>query len=168
MALFKDGQFVVDLWRTIREGEDAPPAGRIILPLDWWMAERAAFEGSNAPLGVRIEPGASIDELFPDLQRFSVIALAFPKFQDGRNFSLAKMLRQRHGYQGELRAVGEVLFDQLQAMARVGFDAFEINDPATERALRDGRRFSLSHFYQPSLGPEQDSGARSWTRLSIS
>lgn len=164
MALYKNGAFVADPWREIFEGQDAPPAGHVILPLDWWLAERAAFEGSNAPLGIRIDPGTPIEALLSDLPRLSLIALVFPKFQDGRNFSLARLLRERHKFSGELRAVGEVLLDQIQAMARCGFDAFDIADPATQRALREGRRFGMAHFYQPSLGRETPSGSRPWTR----
>lgn len=166
MALYKNGAFTSDPWRAILEGQDAPPAGHVILPLDWWLAEREAFEGSNAPLGIRVDPGTPIEALLPDLNRFSVIALVFPKFQDGRNFSLARLLRERHKFAGELRAVGEVLLDQVQAMARCGFDAFEITDPSTERVLREGRRFGVSHFYQPSLGRDLPAGTRPWTRQS--
>lgn len=166
MALYKNGGFTPDPWRAIVEGQDAPPAGHVILPFDWWLAERAAFEGSNAPLGISVDPGTPIAALLPDLARFSLIALVFPKFQDGRNFSLARLLRGRYGFSGELRAVGEVLLDQIQAMERCGFDAFEITDPFTERALREGRRVGVSHFYQPSLGRDVRVGTRPWARRS--
>jgi uncharacterized protein (DUF934 family) len=152
MPLYKDGAFIDDPWRFVAEGEEVPPSGRAILPLDWWLAERGAFEGSNVALGLRVEPGAPIDAWVGDLRRFSLIALPFPKFQDGRNFSLARLLRERYGFHGELRAVGDVLLDQMQAMARCGFDAFDISDPATLRALREGRKFGLSHFYQAPFG----------------
>src|ERR1700761_1594926 len=102
MALYKNGAFVDDAWRSIAEGEDVPPSGRVILPLDWWMAERGAFEGSNVALGVRVDPGADLAPVLADLDRFSLIALSFPKFTDGRHFSTARLLRERHGYKGEL------------------------------------------------------------------
>ena len=164
MALYKNGAFVADTWRYIVEGEEAPPAGRVILPLDWWRTERPAFEGSHVALGVRVEPGATLDDLIEDLPRFALIALSFPKFQDGRNFSLARLLRERGGFRGELRAVGDVLLDQIQAMARCGFDAFEITDPATERALREGRLPGLTHFYQNSAGSGSQGSIRPWAR----
>ena len=163
MPLYKNGAFTNDPWRYVAEGEDVPPSGRVILSLDWWRAERAAFEGSNVALGVRVEPGTPLSELIDDLPRFSLIALAFPKFQDGRNFSLARLLRERCGFKGEIRAIGEVFLDQIQAMARCGFDAFEITDPATQTALREGRPFALWHFYQASTrsgGPDSSSLAR--------
>lgn len=162
--LYKNGAFVEDRWTNIATGEGVPPAGHIILPLDWWQAERDAFAGSNVPLGLRIEPGTTLDCFADDVQRFSLIALAFPKFQDGRAYSMAQLLRERLGFTGELRAVGDVLFDELQLMARCGFDAFEISDPATLRLLREGRRDTLEHFYQPATGREVPAGTRPWLR----
>ena len=142
----------------------APAAGHVIFPLDWWLAERQAFDGSNVALGLRIDPDVKLDEIAPDIQRFALIVLTFPKFGDGRAFSLATLLRERHGYEGELRAAGEVLLDQIQPMLRCGFDAFEISDPVTEKHLRAGRVPGVAHFYQPGRGSETKAGARPWTR----
>ena len=164
MALYKDGRFQADPWRPIKEGEAAPAAGHVIFPLDWWLAERGSYAGAAPPLGLRIEPGVSIAAFEADLPRFALIALDFPKFADGRAFSTARLLRDRHGFAGELRAVGEVLFDQLLPMRRCGFDAFEIADPATEAALREGHAEPITHYYQPGRGPEAPAGARPWLR----
>ena len=111
-----------------------------------------------------VEPGTPIEEFIGDLHRFELVALTFPKFQDGRPFSMAQLLRTRHRFTGEIRARGEVLLDELQAMLRCGFNAFEITDPATERALREGAIPQLSEFYQPALGPEVPAGTRPWAR----
>ncbi len=163
MALFKNGAFVEDRWRDLPDGEAAPVSGHVVFPFDWWLEERGAFEGSNVPLGIRVEPGANLDAIAADLKRFSLIALAFPKFGDGRAFSLARLLRDRHGFKGELRAVGDVLADQIQLMSRCGFDAFEISDPNTEKVLREGRVPGVAHFYQPKDRP----GAKPlWERAS--
>jgi uncharacterized protein (DUF934 family) len=163
-ALFKDGEFVEDTWRFVRDGEDVPPSGHVIVSLDWWLAQRGAFEGSHVAMGVRIEPGVKIETYADDIPRFSLIALTFPKFQDGRNFSTAQLLRARYGFKGELRAVGDVLLDQLQMMRRCGFDSFEISDAATLAELRAGKARALSRFYQPSLAPEAPAGPRPWLR----
>jgi uncharacterized protein (DUF934 family) len=154
MALFKNGAFVEDPWRAIAEGEDVPPSGHVVLPLDWWLAERDAFDGSNVAIGVRLEPGSDFEPLLADLGRLSLIVLSFPKFTDGRHFSTARLLRERYGYRGEMRAVGDVLYDQLQAMARCGFDAFEISDPSTLKALREGHPFALTRFYQTPVADD--------------
>jgi phosphoadenosine phosphosulfate reductase len=164
MALWKNGAFVGDTWRTIAEGEDIPPAGHVIVPLDWWLQEREAFKDSNAPFGVRVEPGVDIEAYAGDLNRFAVIALAFPKFNDGRAFSTARLLRQRFGYRGELRAVGDVLADQMQMMERCGIDAFDISDPMTERLLRERGAPAYSRFYQPGDGAESAADTRPWAR----
>jgi phosphoadenosine phosphosulfate reductase len=165
MALYKNGAFVEDRWRHLPEGEAGPVSGHVIFPLDWWKEERGAFEGSHVPLGLRVEPGADLAEIAGDIGRFSVIALVFPKFGDGRAFSLGRLLRERYGYKGEMRAVGEVLSDQIQLMQRCGFDAFEVTDPVTERALREGRVPGVAHFYQPSDNTRAAVAARPWTRV---
>ena len=164
MTLYKNGSFIDDTWRTIAEGEEVSPAGHVILPLDWWKAERQAFDGSNVAIGIRIEPGTRIEEFAEDLPRISLIALAFPKFGDGRGYSTACLLRDRYGFKGEIRAVGEVLIDQIQPMLRCGIDAFEISDPATEASLRAGRVPGVTHFYQPGHGVEATVPGRSWLR----
>ena len=101
---------------------------------------------SNIPLGLLIEPGQDIGTIAPDLARFALIAIAFPKFTDGRGYSLAHQLRSNFGFAGELRATGDILFDQLQLLARCGFDSFEIKDVATLRLLEAGRRPSITDF----------------------
>ena len=164
MPLYKNGSFAQDTWATIREGEEISPAGHVIAPLAWWQAERQAFAGSHVPIGVRIEPGAAIEEFVEDLPRFALIALAIPKFQDGRAYSMARLLRERHGFKGELRAVGEVLIDQIQPLLRCGFDSFEITDPVTQAALEEGRIPGVTHFYQPGVNEAPQAGARPWLR----
>jgi uncharacterized protein (DUF934 family) len=164
MALYKNGSFIADTWRSVSEGEGVPAAGHVIFTLDWWNAERQAFAGSNVPLGLRVDAGVKLEDIAEDISRFSVIALTFPKFGDGRAFSTAVLLRERYGFKGELRAVGEVLIDQIQPMMRCGFDAFEVTDAITEAAIREGHFPGVAHFYQPGLGAETQVGTRPWTR----
>jgi uncharacterized protein (DUF934 family) len=163
--LWKNGAFVDDPWRAIAEGEDPPPAGHVILPLDWWLQERDAYANSNAPIGLRIDPGTPIEAFAQDLGRVSLIALVFPKFGDGRAFSMAALLRERYGFRGEIRAVGDVLLDQLQMMERCGFDAFDVTDPTVQRILSERGAPAYSRFYQPGAGAETQAGAsRPWAR----
>jgi len=166
--IYRNGLLVEDSWRNVRAGEDLPPSGHVIVPLDWWQAQRDAFEGSNVPIGVRIEPGTRIEAFQADIPRFALIALAFPKFQDGRHFSTAQILRERYGFAGELRAVGEVLLDQLQLMTRCGFDTLEITDEPTLAAIREGRAPLQTRFYQPSSLAEAPAGTRPWLRKPAS
>ncbi len=97
-----------------------------------------SFTGQSNSTAVRIEAGEDARELLPHLDRLSLVEVNFPAFGDGRGYSAARILREA-GYQGELRAVGDVLVDQIVAMRRCGFDSFHpskaLDDAAVERAL---------------------------------
>ena len=84
-----------------------------------------------------------VDELVPWLDRLAVVALVFPTFRDGRAYSQARLLRERHRYRGELRATGQVLRDQFVFMLRAGFDAFEVKKPADAEAFASTRKALL-------------------------
>ena len=166
--LYNNGQPADDIWRAAPEEGLAPNGVPSILTLKQWSEQRGALTGRNQPLGIRIEPGEAIDTMIGDLDRFTLVALSFPKFADGRSFSKAKMLREQHGFAGEIRAVGDVLWDQLQLMARCGFDAFEISHEPTLAALARGKKPFMSDFYQPGSGPEAKlSTPRSWARRAV-
>jgi len=99
-----------------------------LVPLPLWLASREAFEAKPIRLGILLEPNDDPQDLVPDLPRIELIAVKFVRFTDGRGYSIARLLRGRYGYHGELRAVGDVLLDQLYYMKRVGFDAFALRD----------------------------------------
>ena len=165
MALWKNGKAIDDLWRAMPDDGYVSNGVPTILPLKAWLEQRDALRGREQMLGVRIEPGEALDPVVPDLARLSVVALSFPKFADGRSFSKATKLREEHKYKGEVRAVGDVLWDQLQLMARCGFDAFEITHEPTLRALERGKKPFMSDFYQPGQGPEMRVNTpRTWAR----
>lgn len=166
--LWKGGETAADMWRLAPDEGLAPNGVPVILSLKQWGEQREVFVGRNQLLGLRIEPGEAIDGIVADLARFSLIVLPFPKFADGRSFSKAKMLRDEHGFAGEVRAVGDVLWDQLQLMMRCGFDAFEISHEPTLKALSSGKKPFMSDYYQPGFGPESKlSTPRSWARRAI-
>ena len=121
MALIKDGAVVDDAWITVSD-DAALPDAPVIVSFDRWKAERDHLIGRNAPLGIRLASGQSPDEIAGDLDRFSLVALEFPVFTDGRAFTSARILRERYGFFGEIRAVGDVLRDQILFMMRCGFD----------------------------------------------
>ncbi len=131
--LIKNGAAAVDTWQTlvIGEGESAEtialPAGDLIVTLAVWQARKGELAGRER-LGLLLEPADKVEDVADEIARFAVIAVNFPKFVDGRGYSTASLLRQRYGYSGELRAVGDVLHDQLFFMRRVGFDAFALKD----------------------------------------
>lgn len=148
MPLLKAGRFVEDSWRALAEGEAVPASGRIIVPLPRLLAEPEAFEGFAGELGVRLEPGQRVEQLEPWLPRLVLVALSFPVFSDGRAFSTARILRERYGFAGEVRAVGEVLVDRYQFMRQCGFDSFEITQ---ERTLASWAKAAveMTLSYQP-------------------
>jgi uncharacterized protein (DUF934 family) len=169
MALFINGRFAPDTWHRLDASEELPTDGQILMSLDDWhrrvpLHSHAHGAASNVAFGVMLDPDDAVEEIVPDLHHFGLVAIDFPKFTDGRGYSQARLIRSRHGFKGQLRAVGDVLFDQLQLMARCGFDAFEINDAATIRLLESGRRPDLHHFYQPGVGRESQVGTRPWAR----
>ena len=109
------------------------PSGKVIVPLAVWLAQRTTLE-ARTDVGVWIGSDERPETLKGELARFPVIAVDFPKFTDGRGYSIAYNLRMRLGYTGELRAIGDVLRDQLFAMQRVGFDAYA---PRPDRRIED-------------------------------
>lgn len=126
----------------------ALPAGPIIVPLALWLARRAELAPRLAAgeLGVWLASFELVEDLatsVPDINAFPVIALDFPKFVDGRGFSSAALLRSRYAYRNELRAIGDVLRDQLYFMKRCGFDAWVLRaDRSASDALASFRDFS--------------------------
>jgi uncharacterized protein (DUF934 family) len=126
--LIKDGALVDDLWSLRRELDSLTELGdgtREIVPLPFWLAHRNALI-ARGDVGVWLAPDADPEALAADVRALPVIAVDFPAFTDGRGYSIGRLLRDRYGFKGELRAIGDVLRDQLFALAECGFDAFAI------------------------------------------
>lgn len=132
MALIiKDGSVVADPWLRLELNADGstPPAPRsrdIIVPLAMWQAQRAHLLVRPGRLGVWLNSHEEPAAIAEDLKLLGVVAVNFPTFGDGRGFSVARLLRERYGWKGELRAIGDVFRDQLLFLARCGFTAFEL------------------------------------------
>ncbi len=117
-----------------------------IVSLACWMLWRTAGRQPHPDSGVCLQPDDDFDALLPDLPRLALIAVNFPVFTDGRGYSIARLLRERHGYRGELRAIGDVLRDQLYFLHRCGFDAFALRaDQDAEQALQAFGDYSVSY-----------------------
>jgi uncharacterized protein (DUF934 family) len=146
--LIKDGAYAEDVYARV--ADDAPlPDGAVIVSLPRFQKEREALLARNTPIGIRLQASENPEILGPDVNHFSLIVLEFPKFRDGRAFSWARMLRTRLGFTGEIRAVGDFLYDQMNYQRRVGFDAWEVPDNFTiemfKRAVTE-----MTNVYQPS------------------
>ena len=150
MTLIKHGRIVPDPW--VRVDDEAPlPAngGPALIALARWQAERERLMRHNGPLGIVLKSDQSPASIAGDLDRFDLVALEFPKFTDGRAFSYARLLRRRWRFAGEVRAVGQVLRDQILFMVRCGFDAFEMAKEADSEAFaRALAEFDV--WYQPA------------------
>lgn len=129
-------------------GDDEPlPPGDVIVSLTRFQNEGDRLLSEGRAVGVRIEADEEVEALVYDLPRIAVVALAFPKFRDGRHYSNARIVRERYGFKGELRAVGDVLREQAHFMFRCGIDAFEPADGSGPAEwLAATRRYT--HVYQ--------------------
>jgi len=125
VKIIRDRAIVDDDFVHVPDGVEQPVAAKPIVPLATFVASRDTLFARHAAVGVRIGSDKLPADV-PDLARLALIAIEFPKFTDGRGYSVARMLRERHGFGGELRAVGWVLRDQLQYLERCGFTAFEL------------------------------------------
>jgi uncharacterized protein (DUF934 family) len=126
--LIKGRAIVEDPWTLLRDAAslaDVPINTPVIVPLALWQAEHPVLAGRNA-VGVWLKPSDDPDALTGDIAHLPLIAVDFPKFTDGRGYSIARLLREKHGFGGELRAVGDVLQDQLYYLRQCGFDAFAV------------------------------------------
>lgn len=149
MPLVKGGEVVADRYLRITDDAPIPADGAVLVPAERFLADAAELTTRQAETGVIWPNNRDIDELAPYLDRLAVVALVFPKFQDGRAYSQARILRERYGFRGELRATGQVLRDQFLFMQRAGFDSFEVKKEADAKVFSAvSKRYSV--FYQPT------------------
>ena len=151
----RDARVEAEVWRYAGlpgEEETTLPAGRVVVPLSLWLEKRDELAARREPVGVWLKPDDEPAALAADLSQLALIAVYFPKFADGRGYSTAFLLRTRHGYKGELRAIGDVGRDQLFLLRRCGFDSFALaahRDPDTAVA-------GLNDFSLPYQGSVDD------------
>ena len=148
MRVIKHGTVLEDAWQRIAtpRPEQPLPEGDWIVPLDYWFGNNERLSGHNGRIAVCLNGADRLEDIAAVLESFELLALEFPKFTDGRSYSHARLLRERYGYGGELRAVGEVLRDQLFFMQRCGIDSFQVPDGKdAEAALRGLYGFSVKY-----------------------
>ncbi len=141
--LIKRRHLADDTWQVIQPGEAVPAEGDVLVSLSVWQNQLPALKQRKGSTGVWLGPADDPADLghFPDL-----IAVDFPVFTDGRGYSTGRLLRQRYGFTGELRAIGDILRDQLFELARCGFDSFLLReDQDAQAALRAFDDFSDSY-----------------------
>jgi len=145
MPLIKNGRIAEEDWAFV-EGDTELPEGQVTVTLDRFKADREMLLGRNVPIGVRLSPEDDPHDLADDLDRLELIEVTFPKYVDGRGYSQGQLLRRRLGYEGELRAVGDVLRDQALLMVRSGFDALVLTN--TDEAGFEAALAEYAEIYQ--------------------
>jgi uncharacterized protein (DUF934 family) len=149
MPLVKQGRVTTDIFVHVVDGAELPGDGAILISAARFLENAEALSKRAGKTGVIWPNNRDLDDLVPYLDRLAVVALVFPSFRDGRAYSQARLLRERYGYEGELRATGQVLRDQFVFMLRAGFDAFEVKKDADAAAFAETvKRYSV--FYQPT------------------
>ncbi|PDS45305.1 oxidoreductase [Rhizobium anhuiense] len=151
-----------DPWVIETDEVKATEEQKPLLSLDELIAK--ADESNDVGLGVLIKPADDVRRLEPYLDRLEIVAVAFPAFNDGRAFSHASLLRQRLGYTNELRAVGDVLIDQVPLMLRVGIDSFAVTNATALKRLSENRLPAIPHHYQPAVRDADAGKGYSWRR----
>ena len=139
MPLVKAGKIIEDQYVRVEDDAPLPDGVPVLLTAARFLADARELIERDAPVGVIWPNDRRVAELAPWIDRLAVIALLFPKFKDGRAYSQARLLRERHGFRGELRATGDVLRDQFQFLLRSGFDALEVK-AGRRRGVRGGGR----------------------------
>jgi uncharacterized protein (DUF934 family) len=137
--------------RFVRVLDDAPVPDNVavLVPAARYLADSADFAARTAPTGVLWPNSRKITELAPHLDKLALVALVFPSFKDGRAYSQARVLRERYGFRGELRATGDILQDEFVFLMRAGFDTLEVKKDSDVAAFAGAlERYSV--FYQPA------------------
>jgi uncharacterized protein (DUF934 family) len=133
----------------VADGAELPGDGAVLVSAARFLGDPEALLRRSGKTGVIWPNNRDLDDLVPYLDRLAVVALVFPSFRDGRAYSQARLLRERHAYEGELRATGQVLRDQFVFMLRAGFDTFEVKKESDAEAFAaTAKRYSV--FYQPT------------------
>jgi len=149
MQLVKGGKIIDDPYVRIMDDAPIPEEGAVLLPARRLLADAGELADRAEAIGVLWPNERSVAELAPHLDRVAMIALNFPNFRDGRAYSQARILRERHRFRGELRATGQVLRDQFLFLCRAGFDAFEVSKLPDALAFAEVVK-RYSGFYQPA------------------
>jgi uncharacterized protein (DUF934 family) len=149
MPLVKNGRIATDTFIRVADDAEVPEGGNALVSAARFLENPESLLAKTAKLGVIWPNNRDLDDLVSFLDRLAVVALVFPTFRDGRAYSQARLLRERYGYNGELRATGQVLRDQFLFMLRAGFDALEARKESDAEAFAlTAERYSV--FYQPT------------------
>jgi len=144
--LLKDAQVIDNHWTIVDSDTDTFPAGDIVVHHTIWQQRQVELTDHQSAVGVWLDGNEEIETFVEAIINVPLIAINFPKFVDGRGFSVARLLRERYGYTGEIRAIGHFIRDQLFLLQRCGFNAFQFNqDIDLQQAAKSLTDFSDSY-----------------------
>lgn len=168
--IYANGAFLEETWVRLEADADLPaqPAAggeKLMVPLARFLADPERLVALGDSAAVLVAAGEDVQQLEPHLARLPRILVEFPKFTDGRGFSAARILREQLAYDGDIRAIGDFILDQIPLMRRCGVSSFEIVKPQVEAALRAGEWPEVTHYLQPvGSVAEIPAGTRPWAR----
>lgn len=164
-TLYRDGAFHYDQWQVLEEGAELCGMNNVLVPFKQALDLFAARTNLPQAFGVVVDADDDVAELEPYLDKITVVAVSFPGFGDGRGFSSARLLKERFGFKGEIRAVGHYILDQMPFLVRCGVDSFVISSPKVRAGLERGEWPEVTNYYQPT-GADGDKiiASRPWLR----
>lgn len=159
MLVNRNGAIIEDRWVSVGDDEAVPLAAPVIVSLRRWEAERHSLIARSIPLGVRLTSHEQAESIAADLRLLDLVAIEFPSIGDGRGYSNGRLLRERYGFQGELRAAGSLVRDVFPMLRRCGFDVIEARDEAEALAWHDAVG-AIAVAYQPATDDDADRPVR--------
>ncbi len=167
-TIYKDGEFVEEAWTRADAETGAAVEGDALVPQTLFLEAAEAYLGRDGETAVLVEAGDDVELIQPYLDRLAYVAVDFPSFADGRGFSASRVLREQIGYQGDIRAAGKYILDQVPLARRCGVSSFEITKPEVLKALRAGEWPEVTKYLQPvGTVDEIPVGTRPWARRSF-
>lgn len=168
-TLFVDGALEEDSWVFVDGEQTVPEEEDVVVTLTLFQEEQEELQNrSSGRLGIYLEAGEQVDEIADHLGILSLVSLDFPTYADGRAFSKARLLWDKYGFIGQIRAYGDVRIDQISHMKRSGFNAFTVNHQPTIDQLIAGKDTGLTLYYQPGAGDVGDRvSGKAWARRAV-
>ena len=173
--IWENGRFCEDSWLNLEAEENLDTLqdvkGNIIL--SWRQFNRIDYKSHKGKLGLCVHVGDDLEEISKSLAKFDVIVVNFPAFADGRAFSIARLIRDKYGFKGDIRANGVYILDQMPMLQRCGVTSFIISSDAVKAGLERGLWPDIPYYYQKALDGEGNrartrevAGKRPWLSLN--
>ena len=167
-TLFVDGKVAEDTWVSVEGGQPVPEDEDVLVSLAVFEEYiHVLLSRSSGRLGVHLEAGEQVEAIANHLDALDLVSLDFPSFADGRAFSKARLLRDRYGFEGEVRGVGDIRIDQVGFMKRSGCNALMIVHQQSIDAVQEGRDPALQLFYQRALSDVSSISGKRWARRAV-